>query len=98
MQNQKSSDAVNAIQSGPCRPWISFLIGGGSHTGRTSMNLIMDGKAVRTASGQDRESLGIASWSVKESRQDGAALRLLLKQPVAIETGQALVVRPQIRS
>ncbi|HPC62438.1 MAG TPA: hypothetical protein PKX23_17385, partial [Verrucomicrobiota bacterium] len=43
-----------------------FLIGGGSHAGRTCINLLAEGKVVRTATGRDREPLAWQSWNVKE--------------------------------
>jgi uncharacterized protein (DUF608 family) len=48
------------------RPWISFLVGGGSHESRTCINLVVDGKVVRSKSGRDRELLELENWSVQE--------------------------------
>jgi non-lysosomal glucosylceramidase len=59
------------------RGWISFLVGGGSHAGRTCMNLLVDGKVVRTAAGRDRELLEIENWSVEEFRGRSARLEIL---------------------
>ena len=47
------------------RPLIRFLIGGGSLPKRTCMNLVMDGKVVRTATGRDAEALEWKVWDVR---------------------------------
>jgi fructan beta-fructosidase len=51
------------------RDHIAFLIGGGGHAGKTCLNLVIDGKVVKTATGPNTqpggsEDLAIASWDV----------------------------------
>lgn len=48
------------------RSHINFYIGGGRHSESTAINLVIDGKVVRSASGDDRDVLHIASWDVSE--------------------------------
>ena len=53
------------------RKFINFLIGGGGWTNETCMNLLVDGKVVRTATGPNTkpggsEALALASWDVTE--------------------------------
>ena len=47
------------------RPFLNFLIGGGSQK-ETRMDLWVDGKVVRTASGDDGERLSWRAWDVRE--------------------------------
>lgn len=52
------------------RPHISFLIGGGGHSDRTCINLLIDGEVVRSATGSNVDSGGDerlewTSWDVK---------------------------------
>ena len=63
------------------RPYLSFLIGGGMHAGQTCMELLVDGKPVRSSSGpNDRpggsERLDWASWDVIEFLGKTAILRI----------------------
>ena len=48
------------------RDYLNFRIGGGAHVGKTCMNLIVDGKVVRTATGPKQNDLVEKTWSVKE--------------------------------
>lgn len=59
------------------RPYISFLIGGGSKANETCMNLLVDGKVVRTATGKDNERLDPHNWEVSELRGQRARLEIV---------------------
>ncbi|MBM3834293.1 MAG: glycoside hydrolase family 32 protein [Verrucomicrobia bacterium] len=57
--------------------YLSFLIGGGNHAGKTCLNLLVDGRAVRTATGDNAEQLNWKSWDVREFRGKNAALEIV---------------------
>jgi uncharacterized protein (DUF608 family) len=59
------------------RRYIGFLIGGGSHAGKTCVNLRVDGKVVRTATGKDREELGPATWDVADLKGRQAVIEIV---------------------
>jgi fructan beta-fructosidase len=64
------------------RDYLNFLIGGGMHPAETCMNLLVDDKVVRTATGpNDRpggsEALDWASWDVKEFKGKQASLQIV---------------------
>jgi len=48
------------------RKAINFLVGGGRHRNETCVNLLVDGKVVRSATGRDSEHLDWESWNVAE--------------------------------
>jgi hypothetical protein len=61
---------------------FTFLIGGGAHEGQTCMNLLVAGKAVRTAVGPNAspggsEELAPASWDVGELAGKTAQIQIV---------------------
>ena len=55
------------------RDYVNFLIGGGSHPGKACINLLVEGNAVRTATGPNKEPGGTErldpySWDVRDLR------------------------------
>ena len=47
------------------RNYINFLIGGGAHAGRTCLNLIVEDKAVASATGASDNRMQAKSWDVR---------------------------------
>lgn len=67
------------------RPFINFLIGGGNHPGKTCIDLLLDGKVVRTASGPNdqpggSEMLAWKTWDVKELIGQSVTIRIVDKE------------------
>ncbi len=63
------------------RPYIKFLIGGGGYDNETCMNLLIDGKVVRTATGDNTEpggseALNPHSWNVSEYQGQTAQIQI----------------------
>jgi len=59
------------------RKFINFLIGGGSHAGETCINLLLEGKVVRTAAGKDNEKLEWHSWNVADMQGMKARIEIV---------------------
>jgi beta-fructofuranosidase len=65
------------------RGHINFLIGAGNHEGKTCVNLLVDGKIVRSAIGpavkndQGQEVMDWASWDVQELKGKQATLQIV---------------------
>lgn len=59
------------------RRHIHFLIGGGAHANQTCINLLVEDKAVRTATGKSREPLEWASWDVRELEGKKARIQIV---------------------
>jgi len=59
------------------RKFINFLIGGGNHIGQTCINLIIDGKVVRTAVGKSDEKLEWYFWDVEEFQDSQAQIQIV---------------------
>src|SRR6266540_2262133 len=61
------------------RRYLNFLIGGGHRPGEAGLNLLIDGKAARTATGNDDEKLDWATWDLAEFKGRSAQLEIVDK-------------------
>ena len=64
------------------RRYLNFLIGGGGYEGRTCMNLLIDGKVVRTATGPNTrpggsEALDWRAWNVSDLADKEAVVQIV---------------------
>ncbi len=59
------------------RNFLQFWIGGGKHAGTTCLNLLVDGKVVRTATGADNNKMRLESFSVKEFAGKAATIEIV---------------------
>jgi non-lysosomal glucosylceramidase len=59
------------------QPYLSFLIGGGNKAGVECINLVVDGKTVQTATGQNDEILRPVSWDVKDLNGKTAQIEIV---------------------
>lgn len=80
-----NDDKTGTLTSPPftiTRHYLKFLIGGGKHPGETCMNLLVDGKIARTASGPNgqpggSERLEWQTWDVRELEGKTAKLEIV---------------------
>ena len=74
-------DAATGTLSSPPftiqRKFLNFLIGGGRHPGETGINLLIDGKVVRSSTGRDSEMLDADGWDVAEFAGKTATLEIV---------------------
>jgi len=64
------------------RNYLSFLVGGGGHRGKTCMNLLLDGKTVRSVTGTNNqpggsETLQPGVWDVKKFKGKTVTLQIV---------------------
>jgi non-lysosomal glucosylceramidase len=63
------------------RNYITFLVGGGSHRGRTCVNLLVDDKAVLSATGASDNRMKPHSWDVRKWAGQAAKLQVVDNEP-----------------
>ncbi len=59
------------------KPFINLLVGGGNFDDTTCVQLLVDGKPVRTATGRNTEALRWESWFVDDLRGKQGAIRIV---------------------
>ena len=59
------------------RRFINFLIGGGNHPNQTCINLLINGRVVRTATGRNSDRMEWASWNVSQFENATARIEII---------------------
>lgn len=65
------------------RQYLNFLIGGGSHPGRTCLNLLVDGRQVATATGKNDNRMRPAHFDLRRHQGRTAQLQIVDSEPGA---------------
>lgn len=59
------------------RRFLTFRIGGGNHPGKTCINLVVDGRVVRTATGKNQEALEPHAWDIRDLAGKQARIEII---------------------
>lgn len=59
------------------RDYLRFWIGGGRHKGTTCLNLVIDGRVVRSATGKDSNRMGLQEFAVREFKGRQAVIEIV---------------------
>lgn len=77
----KGGDGLTGIVCSPefgiNKRYLKFLVGGGKQADRTSVNLMVDGKIVRTAAGNQSETLEEVIWDLKPWQGKKAVVKVI---------------------
>ncbi len=60
----KSTGTLTSAEFTISKPYLSFLLGGGNRPGDACVNLVVDGKVVRTATASEAERLSWHTWNL----------------------------------
>lgn len=60
----KSTGTLTSPEFAIARPYLNFLIGGGNRPGEACVNLVVDGKVVKSSTGAEFEQLRWHSWQL----------------------------------
>jgi sucrose-6-phosphate hydrolase SacC (GH32 family) len=77
LNGDKSKGTLTSPDFAITRDYLTFLIGGGAHAGRTCVELLVDGRVVRTATGEDAEHLAWFTWDVRDQKGKTVRLRIV---------------------
>ncbi|MDB5292517.1 MAG: sacC [Phycisphaerales bacterium] len=77
LNGDKSTGTLTSPEFTIERRYINFLVGGGAHEGKTCINLLIDAKIVRTATGQEDEHLDWATWDVTGFKGKAAKIQIV---------------------
>ena len=76
LNGDESTGSLTSPSFRVTHPYIAFLIGGGDHPGATGVELLVDGEAVRRATGKNQEILSWHTWDVSSLHGKSAAIRI----------------------
>ncbi len=76
VDGDRTTGALTSEEFELTHDYLSFLIGGGNQPADLGVELLVDGKRRRDASGQDSEELAWTNWDVREFKGQKARVRI----------------------
>jgi sucrose-6-phosphate hydrolase SacC (GH32 family) len=73
----RSTGTLTSAEFTITKPYLNFLIGGGNHTGKVGINLLIDGQVARSATGTEFERLSWHTWNLFAVQKKKARLQIV---------------------